>query len=94
MDSSAFGEYEICADKPGVTEDGQRRKECRRTPPRQLPQEPMSLVMNTAIGTCDGWWKAAVMAAPQLASLASRGGLSRLQAALRWQGRPLPGRPG
>ena len=54
MDSSAFGEYEICADKPGVTEDGQRRKECRRTPPRQLPQEPMSLVMNTAIGTCDG----------------------------------------
>ena len=89
MDSSAFGEYEICADKPGVTEDGQRRKECRRTPPRQLPQEPMSLVMNTAIGTCDGWWKAAVMAAPQLASLASRGGLSRLQAALRARDAPL-----
>ena len=89
MDSSAFGEYEICADKPGVTEDGQRRKECRRTPPRQLPQEPMSLVMNTAIGTCDDWWKAAVSVAPQLASLASRGGLSRLQAALRARDAPL-----
>lgn len=48
MDSKAFGEYSICAGRPGDD------PACVRTPARQLPNEPMSLVMNTAIGTWNG----------------------------------------
>jgi len=44
MSASSFGEYEICSSRDGV-------ESCHRTPARQVPQEPMSLVMNTAIGT-------------------------------------------
>ena len=47
MDASSFGAYQVCSDRAGV-------KNCARTPPRQLPEEPMSLVMNTAIGTWNG----------------------------------------
>lgn len=47
MSASSFGAYEVCSDRGGV-------KECQRTPPRQVPAEPMSLVMNTAIGTWNG----------------------------------------
>ena len=48
IDASAFGEYKVCADQPNG------EQVCRRTPKRQMPQEPMSLVMNTAIGTWNG----------------------------------------
>ena len=47
MSAASFGAYEVCGDHGGV-------KECQRTPPRQIPAEPMSLVMNTAIGTWNG----------------------------------------
>lgn len=47
MNSASFQAYEVCA-KTGSGED------CHRTPPRMIPQEPMSLVMNTAIGTWNG----------------------------------------
>jgi hypothetical protein len=47
MGADSFGAYSVCSDRGGV-------KECSRTPPRQIPQEPMSLVMNTAIGTWNG----------------------------------------
>uniref|UniRef100_A0A7S2G998 GH16 domain-containing protein n=1 Tax=Haptolina brevifila TaxID=156173 RepID=A0A7S2G998_9EUKA len=47
MAAEAFGEYSVCADRGGV-------KECTRTPKRQIPEEPMSIVMNTAIGTWNG----------------------------------------
>ena len=48
MDAASFGEYQVCAAKP---EGGQA---CERTPPREMPNEPMSLVINTAIGTWNG----------------------------------------
>jgi len=48
MEAESFGEYKMCAERPGVG------TECKRTPKRQIPQEPMSLVMNTAIGTWNG----------------------------------------
>ena len=47
MDATSFGAYEVCSDASGT-------KTCSRTPPRQIPEEPMSLVMNTAIGTWNG----------------------------------------
>lgn len=47
MDAKSFGEYSVCT----KTSAGQT---CKRTPPRMIPQEPMSLVMNTAIGTWNG----------------------------------------
>ena len=46
--AEAFDEYSVCSNKPGEKSD------CKRTPKRQVPQEPMSLVMNTAIGTWNG----------------------------------------
>ena len=48
MDAASFGEYQVCAAKP---EGGEA---CERTPPREMPNEPMSLVINTAIGTWNG----------------------------------------
>nr|BEK99910.1 1,6-beta-transglycosylase [Pleurochrysis haptonemofera] len=48
MPASSFGEYSVCSHKPGEKDN------CWRTPPRKMPQEPMSLVMNTAIGTWNG----------------------------------------
>ena len=47
MDASSFGAYSVCSGEGGSTE-------CLRTPARQIPNEPMSLVMNTAIGTWNG----------------------------------------
>jgi len=47
MAAEAFGEYSVCADRGGSTE-------CVRTPKRMIPEEPMSIVMNTAIGTWNG----------------------------------------
>lgn len=47
MSASSFGAYSVCSERGGV-------KECSRTPARQIPEEPMSLVMNTAIGTWNG----------------------------------------
>ncbi|KAL1521465.1 hypothetical protein AB1Y20_021127 [Prymnesium parvum] len=47
MDASSFGEYSVCT-KTNLGET------CKRTPSRMIPQEPMSLVMNTAIGTWNG----------------------------------------
>jgi len=47
MSASSFGAYSVCSDRGGV-------KQCSRTPARQIPEEPMSLVMNTAIGTWNG----------------------------------------
>ena len=47
MSASSFGAYSVCSDAGGI-------KDCIRTPPRQIPEEPMSLVMNTAIGTWNG----------------------------------------
>jgi len=47
MAADAFGEYSVCSDRNGV-------KECSRTPARQIPEEPMSIVMNTAIGSWNG----------------------------------------
>jgi len=47
MAAASFGEYSVCQDRSGG-------KECLRTPKRQIPNEPMSLVMNTAIGTWNG----------------------------------------
>jgi len=47
MEAASFGEYKICnSSAPGAP--------CLRTPKRQVPAEPMSLVMNTAIGTWNG----------------------------------------
>ena len=48
MDASSFGAYTVCEERAGVG------KECHRTPERMIPNEPMSLVMNTAIGTWNG----------------------------------------
>ena len=48
MDASSFGAYTVCEERAG------RGKECHRTPERMIPNEPMSLVMNTAIGTWNG----------------------------------------
>merc|ERR1719231_1688717 len=48
MPASAFGEYSVCSTK------GDEAADCSRTPARQIPEEPMSLVMNTAIGTWNG----------------------------------------
>lgn len=45
--ASSFGAYSVCSDRGD-------KKECTRTPPRQIPEEPMSIVMNTAIGTWNG----------------------------------------
>jgi len=52
MSASSFGAYETCSSftKPG----GEQAQHCTRTPQRQIPREPMSLVMNTAIGTWNG----------------------------------------
>jgi callose synthase len=47
MSAASFGEYTICESRGG-------KRECKRTPPRQIPNEPMSLVMNTAIGSWNG----------------------------------------
>jgi beta-glucanase (GH16 family) len=47
MSAASFGAYSVCTE----TDNG---KECTRTPPRMIPNEPMSLVMNTAIGTWNG----------------------------------------
>lgn len=47
MSASSFGAYSVCADRGGT-------KECTRTPKRMIPEEPMSIVMNTAIGTWNG----------------------------------------
>jgi len=47
ISAASFGEYKICSSKDGV-------ETCARTPARMIPQEPMSLVMNTAIGTWNG----------------------------------------
>jgi len=47
MDGNSFGDYKVCAESADS-------KDCHRTPPRMIPQEPMSLVMNTAIGTWNG----------------------------------------
>jgi len=47
MEAASFGEYKVCnSSAPGAP--------CLRTPKRQVPAEPMSLVMNTAIGTWNG----------------------------------------
>ena len=51
MDASSFGAYTVCEERAGVG------KECHRTPERMIPNEPMSLVMNTAIGTWNGGQK-------------------------------------
>jgi len=48
MPAAAFGEYSVCSTK------GDEAADCVRTPARQIPEEPMSLVMNTAIGTWNG----------------------------------------
>jgi len=48
MDGASFGAYSVCSEKAG------EEKACKRTPPRMIPNEPMSLVMNTAIGTWNG----------------------------------------
>jgi callose synthase len=47
MSAASFGAYSICSVRAGV-------QDCSRTPARQIPEEPMSLVMNTAIGTWNG----------------------------------------
>jgi len=47
MTAASFTDYKVCSEAGGV-------KSCKRTPPRMIPQEPMSLVMNTAIGTWNG----------------------------------------
>jgi len=47
MSASSFGAYSVCSERGGV-------KDCARTPARMIPNEPMSLVMNTAIGTWNG----------------------------------------
>jgi callose synthase len=47
MSAHSFGAYSVCSQRGG-------KKECQRTPARQIPEEPMSLVMNTAIGTWNG----------------------------------------
>merc|ERR1719199_156980 len=51
MDHSSFGEYSVCSGAGGA---GSAGRSCSRTPKRMIPQEPMSLVMNTAIGTWNG----------------------------------------
>jgi len=47
MSAASFGAYSVCSEAGG-------KKTCHRTPPRMIPNEPMSLVMNTAIGTWNG----------------------------------------
>ena len=47
MTAASFDEYSVCSGAGG-------KQTCQRTPARQIPQEPMSLVMNTAIGTWNG----------------------------------------
>ena len=47
METSAFEEYSVCEGRGG-------HKSCKRTPKREIPNEPMSIVMNTAIGTWNG----------------------------------------
>jgi len=47
MSAESFGEYSVCTTRSG-------KQECWRTPPRMIPEEPMSIVMNTAIGTWNG----------------------------------------
>jgi len=47
MSAASFGAYSSCSESGG-------KKTCQRTPPRMIPNEPMSLVMNTAIGTWNG----------------------------------------
>ena len=47
MAAEAFGEYSVCSTRSS-------KKDCWRTPPRMIPEEPMSIVMNTAIGTWNG----------------------------------------
>ena len=53
MSTDAFGEYSVCTESVGPN-SAEKVADCKRTPPRQLPNEPMSLVMNTAIGTWNG----------------------------------------
>lgn len=53
MSADAFGEYSVCTESVGPN-SAEKVADCKRTPPRQLPNEPMSLVMNTAIGTWNG----------------------------------------
>merc|ERR1719174_444973 len=48
MDASSFGAYTVCEERAGIG------TACHRTPERMIPNEPMSLVMNTAIGTWNG----------------------------------------
>jgi len=47
MDASSFGAYSVCESRAGTAS-------CHRTPERMIPNEPMSLVMNTAIGSWNG----------------------------------------
>jgi len=47
LTAASFSDYKVCSEAGGI-------KTCKRTPERMIPQEPMSLVMNTAIGTWNG----------------------------------------
>jgi len=47
MAAESFGEYSVCTTRGG-------EHECWKTPKRMIPEEPMSVVMNTAIGTWNG----------------------------------------